>query len=52
MDEQELVKVELSVRDWATVISGISGLDIPPAAKARINTAIFESARATQRVLS
>jgi hypothetical protein len=52
MDEQEPVTVTLSIQDWATVINGLSLLDIPLSMKARINTAIFESARQTQRVLS
>lgn len=52
MDKHESVKVTLSIEDWAYVISGISLLDIPLEAKARINTAIFDSARDTVRALS
>lgn len=50
-DNQESVEVTLHLTDWATVIVALSTADIPASTRERINTAIFERARETARVL-
>ena len=51
-DRNECIQVTLRLEDWATVVTALSCSQAPVEDKYRINGTIFDSARATTRLLS